>query len=101
MTFLMPASTWGLAFSSQEYAGGLTEVVYPQVGPSNFLRLAAMGGLDALTVDDQVLSIHLKGSVPTAVDSIVFELVSHVLGGNAGVDSLQVTTGVLDHNTSH
>lgn len=85
----------------KEDAGGLAQVVDAEIAPSDLLRLAGVGGLDSLSVDDHVITVNLKRSAPTAVDGVVLELVSHVLSSGTGVDSLKVGAIVLDHNTGY
>ena len=60
-----------------------------------------MGGLDTLAVDDEVLTINLKGSLPASVHGVVLELVSHVVGIGTGVDGHEGGVGVLNHDTGN
>ena len=92
----------GLAgLGGEEGAGGLAEVLHSEVLPWDLLRLAGVGGLDTLAVDDEVLAVHLQRALPSAVNGVVFELVGHVVGVSSGVDSLEAGPRVLDHDTGH
>ncbi len=93
----------------QESTSGLAQVLNAQRLPWDLRGVAGMGGLHTLTVDNQVVAInlskkqfsfivakmgyqsnnYLQRSLPSAVDGIVLELVSHIVGISSSVNSQQ------------
>mmetsp|Transcript_41165 Transcript_41165/g.129305 ORF Transcript_41165/g.129305 Transcript_41165/m.129305 type:complete len:235 (-) Transcript_41165:4-708(-) len=88
--------------SSQEDSGRLAEVLDSSLGPSNVLGVTGTGGDDALSIDDEIVTIDNNVSVVASVDGIVLELVGHVVrGGRSSVDLEELGLRILDHDTSN
>mmetsp|Transcript_24226 Transcript_24226/g.46407 ORF Transcript_24226/g.46407 Transcript_24226/m.46407 type:complete len:222 (-) Transcript_24226:33-698(-) len=86
----------------EEDAGRFADVVSSEGTPANLFGVAAAGGLDLLSVQDEEISINLNGSLGDAMDGIVLVLVGHVVGGGrSGVDSVKLDVVILHHDTGH
>lgn len=86
----------------EEDTGGLADVVGSEGSPTDFLGVAASGGLDLLSVKDKEVSVDFYGLLGLSVDGVVLVLVRHVVGGGrSGVDTLQFAAFIFHHDTGH
>merc|ERR1719223_1853862 len=65
----------------KEDTGGLAHVLGILLTPADLGRIAAVGGGDLLSVEDQGSLLGLDSSLGNSVDGIVLVLVGHVIGG--------------------
>mmetsp|Transcript_19189 Transcript_19189/g.29665 ORF Transcript_19189/g.29665 Transcript_19189/m.29665 type:complete len:392 (+) Transcript_19189:159-1334(+) len=86
----------------KEDTGGLAHVFGVLLTPADLGRIAAVGGGDLLSVEDQESFLGFDGSLGDSVDGIVLVLVGHVIGGGrSSVDGVDFAVIVFHDDTGY
>lgn len=86
-------------FRGQESTSRFTQVFNTEILPRDFAWVAEMSRLHSLAIDDQIIPLNFYRSLPTTVNSVILELIGHVVRISSSVDSQKIRVGIFNHNS--